>query len=565
MTGSLARRLLALALVLGVATDILFRGNALGANVPIDVALLLVAGALAAGPARIRRVDRLDAWLAPAALVFAAFVALRTDPALVAVDVCGAVILGGAALASLGGRALMRADAGQVVGAAGEMVLATIIGAIPVLGAVRPQPGERTRRAAPAWAGPLLRGTLVAVPLLVIFGALFAAADAVFASAAGRVLELPFALPLGEIAERSVSVAVVAWIAAGVLVVAAGFWVLVTPPAESVRFAEDASDAGSADLGPAGVAPGLVAPGALASGGDLASAGAPAGANAPTWADGGRPGEANAPTEANGGRPGRFRIGTLEAVVVLVLVDALFAAFVVLQVAYLFGGLDTLAAAGLTYADYARRGFFELLAAAALAAGVVATLDARVRRRSRLFVGAALGLLVLTGVTLVSSFLRLRLYQDAYGWTELRFWVLLSIGWLAVALVAVGVLVVLNRSGRLVHVLGVLGVAAVLVANVAGPQGFVAARNLERALDPSLVPPGGQAGLDAEYLSTLGDDAVPAMVDALPGLSGPDRVAVRATLQERRRQLATDPSLAGWPAWNLSRTQARAALDTLAP
>ena len=473
--------------------------------------------------------------------------ALRTDPALVAVDVCGAVILGGAALASLGGRALMRADAGQVVGAAGEMALATIIGAIPVLGAVRPQPGERAGRAAPAWAGPLLRGTLVAVPLLMVFGALFAAADAVFASAAGRVLDLPFALPLGEIAERSVSVAVVAWIAAGVLVVAAGFWVLVAPPAESVRFAEHAGDAGSADLDSADVAPGD----ALASAGPMASAGATA--------------EANAPTGADGGRPGRFRIGTLEAVVVLVLVDALFAAFVVLQVAYLFGGLDTLAAAGLTYADYARRGFFELLAAAALAAGVVATLDARVRRRNRLFVGAALGLLVLTGVTLVSSFLRLRLYQDAYGWTELRFWVLLSIGWLAVALVAVGVLVVLNRSGRLVHVLGVLGVAAVLVANVVGPQGFVAVRNLERALDPSLVPPGGQAGLDAAYLSTLGDDAVPAMVDALPGLSGPDRLAVRATLQERRRQLATDPSLAGWPAWNLSRSQARTALDTLAP
>ena len=38
-----------------------------------------------------------------------------------------------------------------------------------------------------------------------------------------------------------------------------------------------------------------------------------------------------------------------------------------LQVAYLFGGLDTLDAAGITYAQYARRGFFELVAAACLA------------------------------------------------------------------------------------------------------------------------------------------------------------------------------------------------------
>ena len=156
--------------------------------------------------------------------------------------------------------------------------------------------------------------------------------------------------------------------------------------------------------------------------------------------------------------------------------------------AYLFGGRDTLEAGGLTYADYARRGFFELLAAAGLAALVVATLDARVRQRSRAFVAGAIVLVGLTGVTLVSSFLRLRLYQDAYGWTELRFWVLLSIGWLAAALLALGVLVARGRSGRLVHVLGALGIAAVVVANVVGPQGYVAGRNLERALDPALVP-----------------------------------------------------------------------------
>ena len=377
---------------MGVATDILFRGNALGVNVPIDLALLLVAGALAAGPARIRRVDRLDAWLAPAALAFAAFVALRADPALVAVDVVGAVILGGAALASLGGRALMRADAGRIAATAGEMALATVIGAVPVAGALRPRQGERTGRAAPGWAAPLLRGMLVATPLLLVFVVLFAEADAVFAAAAGRVLALPFDLPVAELAERSAGVAIVAWIAAGVLVAAAGFWVVVSPPAAPVSFDPPVGTPPAGD----GVEPEVADAGEV----DLVD------------------------------RPGRFRIGHPEALVVLVMVDLLFAAFVALQVAYLFGGLDTLAAAGLTYADYARRGFFELLAAAALAAAVVATLDARVRRRSRGFVVAALALLGLTGITLVSSFLRLRLYQDAYGWTELRFWVLSrSAGW----------------------------------------------------------------------------------------------------------------------------------------
>lgn len=516
MTGSLARRLLAVALVLGVATDLLFHGNGLGLNVPLDLALLLLAGVLAAGPRRLRQVDPLDAWLAPAALLLAAFVALRTDPALVAVDILGAVVLGGAALAVLGGRRLLRSDAGSIAGAAFEMGLAAVLGALPALRELRPAPGVARRVTPPPWAAPLARGMLVATPLLVVFAALFAAADAVFATAAGQVLELPFRLPLAEAAERAVTVLAVAWVAAGVLLVAAGHRIVA--PAEPVAFADASSP----------------------------------------------PGGAAVPALAPSDRAGRgWRLGHAEALVVLVALDLLFGAFVILQVAYLFGGFDTLAAAGLTYAEYARRGFFELLGAAALAAAVVVALDARVARRSPAFVAAAVALLALTGVVLVSSLLRLRLYQDAYGWTELRFWVLLSIGWLAAALVAVASLVVLGRSRRLVHVLGVLGVGAVLLANVVGPQGFVAARNLDRAIDPSLVPPGGRAGLDASYLATLGDDAVPAMVAALPRLPEGDAAAVAALLENRRRALAADPMLAGWPAWNLAREQARSALGTL--
>ena len=60
---------------------------------------------------------------------------------------------------------------------------------------------------------------------------------------------------------------------------------------------------------------------------------------------------------------------------ILLVIDVVVAAFVGLQLAYLFGGLDTLAAIGMTYSDYARRGFFELVAAACLAGAVVVGLE----------------------------------------------------------------------------------------------------------------------------------------------------------------------------------------------
>src|SRR5207244_4176506 len=65
------------------------------------------------------------------------------------------------------------------------------------------------------------------------------------------------------------------------------------------------------------------------------------------------------------------------------LVDLLFLMFVVIQLRYLFGGADLVATAtGLTYAEYARRGFFELVTVTALVLPVLAGADWLVRNES---------------------------------------------------------------------------------------------------------------------------------------------------------------------------------------
>jgi hypothetical protein len=120
-------------------------------------------------------------------------------------------------------------------------------------------------------------------------------------------------------------------------------------------------------------------------------------------------------------------------------------------------------------------------------------------------------------------------------------------------------LLLTGRMRWLVHALGTLFIAVALAVNAVGPQAFVAGSNLARAVDPSLVPPGGRTGLDASYLSTLGDDAVPVMVEALRWVEGDERVTLASELFIRARSLE-DPSAMAWPAWNLAREHARAAL-----
>lgn len=88
----------------------------------------------------------------------------------------------------------------------------------------------------------------------------------------------------------------------------------------------------------------------------------------------------------------------------------------------------------------------------------------------------------------------------------------------------------------------------------------MARQNLQRAIDPSLVAPGGWSGLDLYSLSDLGYEAVLAVVAALPLLSGQRGLSVQELLRRRAAALAGEAPELGWPSWNLAHQQAIEAL-----
>ncbi len=86
------------------------------------------------------------------------------------------------------------------------------------------------------------------------------------------------------------------------------------------------------------------------------------------------------PTEGDS----KLSLGIIPVATALGLIDLLFLLFVVIQLRYLFGGADLVATAtGLTYAEYARRGFFELVTASSLVLPVLAGADWLVRNEAR--------------------------------------------------------------------------------------------------------------------------------------------------------------------------------------
>lgn len=244
-------------------------------------------------------------------------------------------------------------------------------------------------------------------------------------------------------------------------------------------------------------------------------------------------------------------LGRTEATIVLGSVVLLFGAFVATQIVAATGGADhVLDTTGLTRAEYARSGFFQLLWVAALViVGLVVVahghdLARPGARRIRLLAAAVV---VLAIAIVAVAVVRLDLYRDAYGWTMLRLSCTAFAGWLGVVLALLGVCLAgpapLRRLGWFAPAALASGLAVLLALNAVNPEAMVARHNLTR--DNPVVD------LDTTYFSHLSDDALPTIVSLLPTLDPDAELAVR-------RQLGCAPAGhdGGWPGWNLGHQRA---------
>ena len=240
------------------------------------------------------------------------------------------------------------------------------------------------------------------------------------------------------------------------------------------------------------------------------------------------------------------RLRRIEWALPMGLLVALFGLFVGVTITTMFGRDDYVrATTGLTYAEYARSGFWQLLTVTVLTliVIVVSTRWAPIRTPGeRLVARAMLGALaVLTLVVVASAVNRMWLYQQAYGFTELRLVVLTCELWLGTGFVVALVKVVWLRPGGPTRGMVVAGVLALLALAVLDPDRFIAEHDLARYAQTGQV--------DLDYLSGLSADAVP-VLDRLPE---PARSCTLARLAQRLGDAEVD----GWRGANIGRSEAR--------
>jgi hypothetical protein len=466
-----ARRILIVALVLGVLADVALRNAPDGLGWTFWVVALAVAAVIVAPHRGLGLTRELGAWLGAAVACAAAF-SWRDADELGAANILGTLVafaMLAMSAAGLPAASVLTARLRDII-AAGVYTLRDLVAGAPMLVA-----RDAELHALPAVRGgakwTILRAVLLTVPVVLVFTLLLSRADPAFAA----VFELPeFDAEL--LFSHVVLTGVFTWMSAG--------WLR-------------------------GALLGVARRTAL-------------------------------PQEIP------LRLGLVEVTTSLGAVIALFAFFVALQLRWLFGGADVvLATTGLTVAEYARRGFFELVAVAALVLPLIlgtraAVAHENVVRRHR---HLSLALITLLGAIVASALLRMRLYVGYFGLTTDRLYATALMVWLSVVCGAMAVTVLRGWTRPFAAATVLSGFAMLVTLNVVNPDLLVARVNLGRA--PS------ERGIDYEYLARLSGDATPTVVAALKA-AAPAAESCKAATSLRTRWLRQQDA-----SWNLGARRGR--------
>ncbi|HET8670861.1 MAG TPA: DUF4173 domain-containing protein [Candidatus Saccharimonadales bacterium] len=246
--------------------------------------------------------------------------------------------------------------------------------------------------------------------------------------------------------------------------------------------------------------------------------------------------------------------GNVEVAILLVSVGLLFLGFILIQLTYLFGGMQNITDQGFTYAYYARKGFFELIFVAAVTyllvvAGERVMLHGR-EKHSTLFKVLSSVLIFEVLIMMASAFKRLALYESAYGFTTLRVLSHVFTIWLVLVFAVLLYKILRNHKESTFAFLNFTCVMLLLVfINVYNVDAFVARKNIARYH--------ATGKLDIGYLGNLSDDAVPEIAKLLDK-PGNYRQDLERMLTTKRDELKEKDE---WQSANISRGVALRVID----
>lgn len=469
----IARTILTVSAVTAIIMSFALNWNLPGIQIPLSI-LLIVSGFTYISHISRKELTQFQASLLILSVVIAAFVAVRAAPLLIFVNTVASLFLLSVAALDFSWQRPLKLS---------EYILLTWVLPLFAFSSIETLVRKldiRVVRQLNSHQKSILRGVLLAVPLLVVFGLLFSAADAVFAN----IFKNLFSFDL-SISAEFLGRAVFCLILLGIL----------APVFTYMFLSSHAKQSDEIDFLP-------------------------------------------------------VRTYEVELAIVLGSLNLLFFLFIVVQAVYLFGSQDFVLNGSMTYAEYGRRGFFELLVVSMLVFSIsygiqrLIGLSKKPTQKYLLF-----ALILQVGIIMLSALRRLGLYEGAYGFTELRFYSHSFIFFLAAAFfILVYSIVSAQNEGRLLKMLVVLSAIYIVALNAVNPDAKIANSNLQRFQTLGKV--------DASYVRTLSHDAIDQKISIYTDLKDEN------SQEEFRVRLCRDAEMIrnnspSWSTWNASYDHAK--------
>lgn len=245
-------------------------------------------------------------------------------------------------------------------------------------------------------------------------------------------------------------------------------------------------------------------------------------------------------------------VKNIEGYIFLGSVNVLFFVFILIQFMYLFGGESIMVSQGFTYAEYARRGFFELLAVAVISFVLLLTTEKCIVKKEK---NHSNGFKIISSILVAqvffivfSSCFRLSLYINSYGFTVARLYAYSFMIFLVTAFcLLLYKIYTLQQNKTFTFGIFILVILFFVGMNLLNPDSFVAKRNIERFMFTDKI--------DVLYLSMLSYDAIPETIKLIDIKNRNFGNDLAYDFYWKIKDL-NEPYLSRWQSLNISRIRA---------
>lgn len=235
---------------------------------------------------------------------------------------------------------------------------------------------------------------------------------------------------------------------------------------------------------------------------------------------------------------------------ILFLINAVYLLFTTVQFSYLFGSIHLALPPNFTYADYARRGFFELNIVTLINLGIV-LLSINLTKDGGIIIKRTMRILhsiliLCTFVMLVSAFFRMSMYEAVYGYTYLRILTHAFIVFIFVLLI-IALFKIWRNNISLLKAYIVITIIAYILVNYINIDQIIVQNNIQRYYKIGQI--------DVDCLTNLSYDATPYLLTLTKETNSNNiHNKIVENLKYKKEELLKNTS---WQSFNISESRAR--------